>query len=191
MKYLNWLAIASLLAACAHGKMGDISQPLNQGSIDKKTPIYVEAVSADDARFSGDKSGDVTRVAEEKSTIAGEFNRRIAEALRKRGYNAKAVNQPAKSGLVLTGKVTKVEHGSAAARILVGMGSGAANMFTDFKLEDRTAAKTLGEFQVIATSGGEGGLNASGSYVETHLNDGAKKTAEYIDNSNSGVKVKK
>ncbi len=180
MKSLRYLLLSLALGACAHGKMGAIEQPLAAGVITKNTPIAVETVSANDAAFSGDKSGDVTRVNQEKREIESRFAQMIVSQLVKRGYKASVSEGTAKSGVVLSGKVTKIEHGSAAARIMVGMGAGSANMFTNFKLEDRTAGKMLSKFQVIATSGGRGGFMAAGSFMEAHLEDGSTKTAQYL-----------
>ncbi len=177
MKSIVGLVMILALGGCAHGKMGQIDQPLDRAAFDKSTPIFVESVNTTNATFSGDKSADVKRVTEEKDAIHDMYNQKIAEALRTKGYNAKFVTEPAKSGIVISGDVTKIEHGSAAARYFVGMGAGSANMYTNFKIEDRAAAKTLSKFQIIATSGGTSGL---GSYLDQHLADGAKKVAEYV-----------
>lgn len=180
---LGWVVagLAVYAAACAHGKMGQVSQPLDRSQVTKSTPIFVEPVSAQEATFSGDKAAEPGRVADEKRAIRDLYSKRIAEELRKRGYAAEAVDAPVKSGIVITGKVSRVEHGSAAARMLVGMGSGSANLYTNFRVEDRAQAKVLSRFEVIATSGGRGGLTAAGSFLDGHLTDGAEKVAEYID----------
>jgi hypothetical protein len=102
---------------------------------------------------------------------------RIVDALKAKGYNAIVAKEKVAKGIVLSGKVTKIGHGSGAARYFVGMGAGQANMMTDFLLEDRTAKKTLGKFEIIATSGAE---SRGGSYMERHLADGSKKVAEVI-----------
>jgi hypothetical protein len=187
MNRLYWIVIASLTMSCAHGKMGQVDQELATGSVSKTALISVETISAREARFSGDKSGEEKRVNEEKAAIENSYSQRVADALRKKGYNAKAVSGAA-HGLVLSGKVTRFEHGSAAARIMVGMGAGSSNIFTDFKLEDRDKAKTLSKFEVIATSGGRGGLAAAGSFMDSHMEDGAEKAADYIDKANLGKK---
>lgn len=181
MKSARYLIFALALGACAHGKMGAIEQPLESGVLSKSTPIAVEKISANDAAFSGDKSADVTRVNQEKREIEDRFAQMVVSQLVKRGYKASVSEGPVKSGVVLSGKVTKIEHGSAAARIFVGMGAGSANMFTNFKLEDRTTGKVLSKFQVIATSGGRAGLMAAGSFMEAHLEDGSTKTAQYLN----------
>ncbi len=178
------LVSALLLVGCAHGKMGHISQPLAKNAVSKGETIQVVTIKADSAQISGDKSGDAGRVESIKSEIAGRFNREIAEHLRRKGFKAVAVESMPSSGIVLAGKVTKIENGSAAARMLVGMGAGSANMFTDFKLMDAATQKLLGKFEIIATSGGNSGWQAAGSYLNAHIKDGAEKTAEYIAESN-------
>lgn len=165
---------------CAHGKMGKVDQELQQGSLDKSTLISVEPINAKETNFSGDKSADKKKMDEARAKIEETYNRKLVEALTKRGFNAKVATGPVTKGVVLSGNVTKIENGSAAARYFVGMGAGSANMFTSFKLEDRTNAKVLSKFEIIGTSGGSSGL---GSFMENHLVDGSKKTAEYLDNS--------
>ncbi len=177
MKRLVWLPMVLVLGGCAHGKMGQIDQPLDRAAFDKSTPIFVESVDATNASFSGDKAGDIKRTTEEKDTIHDLYNQKIAEALRAKGYNAKYVTAPVKEGIVISGDVTKIEHGSGAARYFVGMGAGSANLYTNFKIEDRAAAKTLSKFQIIATSGGS---SKTTSFLDTHMEDGAKKVAEYV-----------
>jgi hypothetical protein len=174
------LAMTLTMMGCAHGKMGAVDQELQTGAFDKTTPIYVEAIQSQDTVFSGDKSADPKTTDAARSKITQKYNQLIVDDLVKKGYNAKVAIGIMKKGTVLSGAVTKIENGSAAARYFVGMGAGSANMYTTFKLEDRERKKLLSKFQIIGTSGGESGL---GSYMENHLADGAKKTAEYIDTS--------
>lgn len=181
MKAIQWFLISLALAACAHGKMGTIAQPLAKDAITKTTPIFVETVSTTEAKFTGDKATETARVNQEKSEIEARYSAMIVEQLRKKGFNATVAKGPVKTGVVLTGNVTLVQHGSAAARIFAGgMGAGSANMFTNFKLEDKTDGKVLSKFEVIATSGGRGGLAAAGSFLDAHLADGSQKVAQYI-----------
>lgn len=184
MKSLKYLITALLLVGCAHGKMGNVEQPVAKNSVSKGETIHVMTIKADSAQISGDKAGDTHRTESIKSEITGRFNHAVAEQLRRKGFSADAVESAPSSGMVLTGKVTKIENGSAAARILVGMGAGSANMYTDFKLSDVKSQKVLGKFEIIATSGGNGGLQAAGSYLNAHIKDGAEKAAAYIAESN-------
>lgn len=178
MRRCFWLPVLVVLGGCAHGKIGKVHQPLARNVIDKSTPIFVESVLVNQVQFTGDKADDVKRTTEEKDEIRGSFHLKIAEQLRKRGYNAIGVNAPVTTGIVISGDVTKIEHGSGATRFFVGMGAGSANMFTDFKIEDRAKAKTLAKFQVIATSGGN---SYSGSFLDSHLIDGSLKVADYVE----------
>lgn len=175
---LAQIAIATLiLAGCAHGKMGKVEHAVDSSAISKTTPIYVEQIDPSAATFTGDKANDTNTQSSEKNQIQHTYNMRIVDALRAKGYTATVAKEKVTKGIVLSGKVTKIGHGSGAARYFVGMGAGQANLITDFHLEDRTAKKTLGKFEIIATSGGE---SRPGSYMEKHLEDGSKKVAEYI-----------
>jgi hypothetical protein len=82
--------------------------------------------------------------------------------------------------LALSGEVTGYDPGDAASRALVGFGAGSSNMRTSFTLENYYDGNTVTQFEVIATSGGNGGLQSIGSYLETHLKDGANKAADYL-----------
>jgi hypothetical protein len=177
MKFVKLAVVTLAFAACAHGKMGKVEKALETGAVSKTTPIYVEKINAADARFTGDKADDVATRDKEKTTIESAYYSRIVDALRAKGYNASVTDKPVTNGVVLSGKVLTVGHGSGAARFFVGMGAGQANLTTEFTIEDRTAKKTLGKFEIIATSGGE---SRGGSYLDRHLDDGSKKVAEYI-----------
>lgn len=181
---MKWLLSIVFLVGCAHGKMGVVDQELSKGSISPETTIYVEPISTEGTKFSGDKSAKQDKVAAEKAEIQQRFHRDLAEQLKKHGFKAQAVKESAKSGLVLSGQVTRFEHGSAAARIFVGMGAGSSNLYTDFKLEDRTKNKVLSKFEIIATSGGNSGLQSAGGYIKAHIIDGAEKAAEYLATAN-------
>jgi len=154
--------------------------PLEKTAFTKTTPIFVEPISADNAQMSGDKSAKADVVAKEKSKISDMFNTKIAEALRAKGYDAKAVISAPKTAVVMTGEVTRIDNGSAAARYFAGMGAGSSNLYTNFKIEDRSQGKVLSKFEIIATSGGESGF---GSYLDQHLKNGAKQLAEYVEKS--------
>jgi len=180
MQFICATVLALMAVGCAHGKMGAVDQALEQGSFDKSAPIYVESINAKDTKFSGDKSGDAKTTDAARAKIEHTFSQKIVDELTKKGYNAKVASGDMKKGIVLTGNVSKIENGSAAARYFVGMGAGSANMFTTFMLEDRDKKKTLSKFEIIGTSGAESKM---GSYLDKHLDDGAKKTAEYIDQS--------
>ena len=184
MRFTKYVLTALVLAGCAHGKMGHIEQPLEKNSVSKNETIYVTPIKADSAVISGDKAGDTNRTESIKAEIHNRFAREVADQLRKKGFKAQAVESAPANGMVLSGKVSKIENGSAAARIMVGMGAGSANMFTDFKLTNAKSQKVLGKFEIIATSGGNGGFQAAGSYLNAHIIDGAEKAAAYISESN-------
>ncbi|MBA2403946.1 MAG: DUF4410 domain-containing protein [Bdellovibrionales bacterium] len=180
MNNIMFVLFTTVLFSCAHGKMGIVSQPLEKDTISKTVPMYVEVISTNEMHVTGDKANDTTRINDEKQIIATRYNAMIADALRKKGYNAQAVKDPQNKGIVISGKVSRFDHGSGAARFWVGMGAGSSDMFTDLLIEDRTKKVTLSKFEVIATSGGRGGLGATGSFMDEHLLDGSEKAAAYI-----------
>lgn len=181
MRHFTSLVILGLLLGCAGAKIANVYQPLPKGIITKSTPIYVEAISVEHTIFDGDKSADAAKIAEEKRTIEQSFNAKIADKLREQGFNAQVATTKVKSGVVLSGYVKKFEHGSAAARMFVGMGAGASKMFSDFKIEERAkTTKVLSKFEVVATSGGRSGWTSAGSFMEAHLEDGAEQIAEFF-----------
>ena len=178
--FITALVLASFLG-CAHGKMGTISKELDLNSFDKSKAITVNVITADGIEFSGDKANDETVKLSESKTIEAVYNIRIADELRKKGFQAKvSTGKPANSGIVLNGKVTKFEHGSGAARFWVGMGAGSSNLYTTFTLTDLDHHEDLAIFEVIGTSGGSGGWTAMGSFMNAHLIDGGKKVAQYL-----------
>ncbi len=171
-----------VLVGCAHGKMGRIEMPLDPEALPKRTLIRVRPVDPNGMVVTGDHADDQAKIAAEKDTIRAEFHRKIVDALKARGFLAEAAPADAKQpGTYLSGKVTRFEHGSGAARFWVGMGSGSSNLFTDFTLEDAAAAKVLSKFEVIGTSGGRGGWTALSSFLEAHLDDGALKVSQYLN----------
>jgi len=180
MKHLVGYAALILLIGCAHGKMGTVTQPLDRAAYSKTTKFYIYPVTTNDIRFTGDKADDEKRTTEEKEEIGHRYHRMIITDLRKKGFNAALAEGKIKSGMLVKGNVRKFEHGSGAARALVGFGAGSSNMFTDFKVIDAASKKTVGNFEVIATSGGRAGLASMGSFLDAHLIDGAEKFSEYV-----------
>jgi hypothetical protein len=181
MKKLLVLISVSLLVSCANGKLGRVEQPLEKDSLSKSEVIYIEPISAMETTFSGDKSTEEERLTEERKKIESTYDRQIADALIAKGFNVKVGKAPTKSGKVIAGKVTRFDHGSASGRFWMGaFGVGASKLYTDVKIHDNSTGKTLALFEVIATSGGRGGIIALGSFIDSHLNDGSKKIAQYI-----------
>lgn len=175
------LVFALTTLSCARGKMGYVDKHLAAGDIPKGTQIYVEAIKADKVIFTGDKADDQQRLKEERQIIESRYHRLIASQLQKKGFKATAVDSVQRTGVVISGSVSRFQHGSGAARFLVGMGAGSSNMYTDFVIEDRTKKTQLSKFEVIATSGGRSGLESMGGFLDAHLEDGAEKVSEFIN----------
>lgn len=180
MHKLVFLAVVAFMFGCAHGKLGKVDKELDPSLINKTTPIFVEPISIKHAAFEGYDENDGDKKSSDLRKIESNYASEIAKALRHDGYNANAVSTTAKAGIVITGNVTMIDRGSAAKRMWLGMGAGASNLETDFTVEDRSQRKILTKFEVKATSGGRGGLSATGSFVDEHMSDGGEKVADYI-----------
>lgn len=176
----NFLTLVTALAltGCAGAKIKQERVPLRPGGIAKGETIFVKEISADNATFTGDKSEDDKRVSDEKKIIKHGLASEIIIQLNKRGFVGKPY-APGAKGVVLDGVVTLFEHGSGAARAWVGMGAGSSNMHVDVKLH--RGAETLADLEVIATSGGRGGLTAMASFLHAHMQDAAAKTVKYLE----------
>lgn len=176
-KCLGLVAVI-LLWGCAGAKIKNENVKLEAGALTKTDKIFVETISADHATFTGDKAEDSKRIAEEKTLIKELFAPEIIAQLKKKGFQASRPEKGQK-GITLTGNISLFEHGSAASRMFVGMGAGSSNLHMNVKLQKE--GKTISDFDVIATSGGRGGLSAVSSFLKAHIEDGAEKTAEYLD----------
>jgi hypothetical protein len=177
---LSLLAIAALMVGCAHGELGKVDQELDRSRITKTTPIFVEPISTKTAAFEGYDENDGDKKSSDVRKVESNYASQIAKALRDQGYHANAVSTPVKSGIVITGKVSMIDRGSAAKRMWLGMGAGASNLDTYFTIEDRTQRAVLSKFEIKATSGGRGGLSSTGSFIDEHMSDGGEKVADFI-----------
>ena len=180
MKNIFWISLCLFAMGCATGKMGKITKELDRTQVTKETLIAVLPVTTNNITFDGDKAHETQRTTEEKQRISENFHKIIVSELRRRGFNPMVGDTKKKGAVILKGNVKFFDHGSAAARAMVGMGAGSSNMFTDFELIRRDDNTTLTKFEIIATSGGRGGFSAMGSFMDAHLLDGAEKAAEYI-----------
>ena len=171
------LSLSLGLVGCAGAKVKDVRVSLQPGAISKSDLILVKKISADRAEFSGDKAGDSQRVTEEKQMIRDALGDAVVQELRSKGLNAALYQADKADGaIVIDGAVTKVDHGSGAARyFLRGMG-GSSNMALNVRIY-KGGRELIGDFDVAATSGAKNGV---GSFVKDHVEDGAKQTADYI-----------
>lgn len=176
--YLKLTLVLPLLLACAGAKIKNETVSLKSGAITKSDTFLVRTVGADNAQFSGENC-EPDRVSQEKTIIKQRLAEKIVEALTKKGFKAKLHSGSSDTNAVtLQGDVTAFDHGNSASRTFIGFGAGSSNMSVNLKAFK--GRESLAEFQVIATSGGRGGLTAIGSFLNAHIGDAAEKTAEYF-----------
>ncbi len=183
MKTTHFIAVIFILLGCARAQIKNEILAYKAGTITKSDVILVKPISADSAIFTGDKSEEKKRVEDERKIIKESLSTMIVEQLNKAGFSAKVYTPSEKildNTYLLEGKVTRFEHGSGAARMLVGMGAGSSNMYIPVKVFNAKSKKSVAEFEVVATSGGRGGLISMGSFLDAHMADASEKIAQYL-----------
>jgi hypothetical protein len=178
-----WVILTCCLAlwGCAHAKLGRVDVPLT-GGVRKEIPIHVEAISSNLMGFSGDNANNRERQAKERELIEKEYAPAIVNALNEKGFRAQLGSSGVAEGRVLTlsGYVSEYEHGSKAARVMVGFGAGAAELYTHFTLTDNGTDTVVTEFEILSTSGGRSGQYGFHSSLPGHISDTADAVAQYL-----------
>jgi hypothetical protein len=166
---------------CGHANVGRVDVPL-PGGVRKEIPILVETISAGYMSFSGDNAEVRERQAFEREMIQSEFAFAIVNALNDEGFRAQFGSDGYTEGRVLTlsGYVAEYEHGSRAKRVMIGMGAGAAELYTHFTLTDNGTDTVVTEFEILSTSGGRSGQYGFHTSLPGHIKDSAKAVARYL-----------
>ncbi|HEX2880671.1 MAG TPA: DUF4410 domain-containing protein [Polyangiaceae bacterium] len=175
------LACCAALWSCAHAKLGRVDVPLT-GGVRKEIPILVETISSNLMGFSGDNAENRQRQAQERELIEQEYAPAIVNALNEKGFRAQLGSGGFVEGraLTLSGYVSEFEHGSKAARVMVGFGAGAAELYTHFTLTDNGNDTVVTEFEILSTSGGRSGQYGFHTSLPGHISDTADAVAQYL-----------
>ncbi len=178
------LALALGCVGCAGSDVVSVKTPLQPGAVSRSQTFLVKDFAIENAVFAGDNADDASVVAQQKADIPGDLRRELVMALSRCGFKAHSYDEGVRVGdaVVIDGAVTHVNHGSGAARAWVGAGAGAAWMRAVVRIyKAETPADTLSEFTVEASSGGRGGLFASGDFTHSNVRDLADATAGFLD----------
>lgn len=95
-------------------------------------------------------------------------------------YNGKA--------LLIDGKITEYQEGSAAARMLIGLGAGSSHFDAKVNIKDNKTKKNLGEIDVNKMSWALGGAIAASQDVKSHMNSAASKIANELASAKKNPK---
>lgn len=163
------LSVILLLASC--GTVSDM-KPAGSASAIASNKTFQRVLVKDFTHTVADDDG-TTPIAARK------FSDRIAEAIKEAKPNAN-VSRSGSAGpgtLVIGGEVTRYMEGSAALRLLVGMGAGSAYFDANVRFSDGANGQPLGMIRVDKNSWGLGGVIASTQTVDRFMSAGAEKTA--------------
>ena len=153
------VVLVGLVAGCASAPKGSST---GLGQISKTDTICVKNFDASQAVFKGEYSDVPEKVSEDRARIPGIISTEMMKYLMAKGYTVKSYSADVTGNeVVVDGAVTVVERGSAAARMLVGMGAGKALMRANVKIYRASAPDSaLAEFPAVGSSGGSGGVLA-------------------------------
>lgn len=162
------------MSAPALSLMGALALTGCTGTTVKPTMTHQDAAKT----YSTVALGDVTVSDELWHTYAVEARRELADQL----HAAQAFSQvldPAPASLpagavLVSGRITEVEKGSAAARWIVGFGAGRAHITGEFQLKD-AAGTQIGTYSVRKTYAGGAGIGGAG-FLD--MDDLAKKLGQ-------------
>ena len=174
---------AWLLVGCATGHIGQLAVPLAPNQIAKTDTILVKDFDAAKAVFKGDYSNVAEKVEAGRTRLPVLISEQLVLHLTKNGYSAKKYSAEAQgNAVVVEGVVNLVDHGSAAARFWIGMGSGMSGVHTDVKVyRAGDPSKPLAELKdVSGTSGGAGGFSGYQDWVAANAKDLALKLGDYL-----------
>jgi hypothetical protein len=153
-------------------------------ALSRAEPFLVAPVTANEAKFSGDGAGNQQKIADEKKTIHETMAPRLVSKLAENGFAQAAVlNGPsaAPDALVLEMALIRYNHGEGALRGNVGLGAGRSSVHFTCRLWKGAARdKPVGDFDVSADSGNQGGWTNMGSFLDEHLRDATDALAEYL-----------
>ena len=177
------LATASLSAGCGSVsgvKAADRKAPLNLSA-------YERVVVHDFTDRASARAKPSARAAkrEEMTRVGRDFAQVIAAELAQRNcfrdvaYNGRAAART----LLINGAITRHEEGSAAARLIVGMGVGSSYFDAIVEFRDATSGLLLGTMNVDKNSWVLGGGLAAGQNPQTFMREAARKLAGEIERS--------
>ncbi|HTY93546.1 MAG TPA: DUF4410 domain-containing protein [Steroidobacteraceae bacterium] len=122
--------------------------------------------------------GDIAATDELWHGYAVEVRRELASQLiAARAFSQVLDQSPATlpaDAVLISGRITEVDKGSAAARWIVGFGAGRAHISAEFQLKDTTGAQ-IGTYSVRKTYAGGAGIGGAGLL---DMDDLAKKLGD-------------
>lgn len=147
--------IALFLYGCAGGEVANVITGLKPGDLSKNQAVLVKDFDTANTTFSGDNTDDVNIVKSQKKKIASAITASLSSRLKQNGFNVHdyGENNISNDTVVIDGVVTRVNHGSGAARFMVGFGAGSAWMKTTVKMyRAQSPDEVLAEFQVESST---------------------------------------
>lgn len=149
--------------------------------IPKGTVIGVRLFSTDDVEYENVDDEEMHKMKSQLKNYRKILAERIKDSLE--GYGFKAVilkdSGNGNAGVVIEGKITMVNLGSAVGRIMFGWGAGQCGIGAEGKLVDK-GGNDLAKFEHESTSGLESGFD-KWQMVEKETREMGDDLAEFVD----------
>jgi len=160
--------------------MDDETINMDEGFGKYKT-IAVRKFSIDDVDFENVDEEEEPKLKRNLKGYQKDLAKFTADDLANLGFKTRVIGEnedPGNADVVLEGKFTMIDLGSAVARIMWGMGAGQAGIGVEAKFVDVKTGKTLAEIEHENTSGlGDGD---KWWLIQNEVQDMADKFAEFV-----------
>lgn len=178
-KFLS-ICFLFVLSACASQQFSGPPIDMDQHAYDSNTAMAIEVVSADDAEVTGEKADDQALVADEKAMIKEKFQVLLVQALSKEGFNVQTTQERKNPAILVRGKVKRIKHGAAMAKVLGGRDAGASGIITTFLVFDQKINKLIGRFDVSSSVDARVSMIGKDGFIHAHLTRSAEKAASIL-----------
>ena len=171
---------ASFAKPKAPGVLDDEKIITNE-SLSKYKTVGVEVFSIDDVKYDNVDDQEKMEMKRHLKEWRRKLARTIADDLKDSGVNAFVIEDSKDTGkadMVIEGSITKVNLGSAGARVFFGWGAGQAGLDVKGELKDAKSGDSLAKFGHSNTSGLKNG--EKWDLVSHEVDDLGDKIAEFV-----------
>lgn len=149
--------------------------------ISKNTVIGIRQFSTDDVEYENVDDEEMHHMKKELKGYQRHLAERLKDSLEDYGFKAVILKDKGNgnAGVIIEGKITMVNLGSAVGRIMFGFGAGQCGIGAKGKLVDKGGSE-LASFEHESTSGLESGFD-KWQMVDKETREMADDIAEFVD----------
>jgi len=159
MKKLLLLVLIAVLAvpAVSFAKSLDDEKVLTDKSLHGYKSIGIKLFSTDDVEYKNVDDEEMRRMKSFKEDVQEKLAKTLVRNLKDDDINAFIIDPDGKNAgkadMIIEGRITEINLGSAATRWFVGLGAGGAGLTVKGELKDAKTGETLAKFEHENSSG--------------------------------------